>query len=410
MSAERFVGLTYAEALTRELPPVQTLVDGLIEAGTVGTIVGLPETHKSFLALAVASKVATGNGTILGREVVAGGPVGYWWQDDSEARELARIQDYAARHGYGSEPVRWYLNEGLRLPEDIDALRAEVEHEQQVLVVLDSLYNFLHGVGLRDEEAAAVLARVKAEVCDPTGAAVLVVDHMAWPNETNRGQPRPYGSVFKTAASRWRICLDRDNQSLYVSASGNNISGLARTEALFDPSTHEVRLVGEEHMATCPSDSDKIADFLAKHPGATTGEIARGARVKDGTTRSLLRTDPRFRRVEPEAGRKHNAKCWALASLPVPDNGTGRDGQPAAQTAPSQSLDLPTPVGGSRDGQRPSTRPDESDGIVNGALRMGDEDFLPWLHARLEAGFITEGEWHEGDRAHRFVVAAREVA
>jgi hypothetical protein len=37
---------------------------------------------------------------------------------------------------------------------------------------------------------------------------------------------------------------------------------------------------------------------------------------------------------------------------------------------------------------------------------LGDDDFLPWLYARLERGVITEGEWHQADQAHRLVVAA----
>src|SRR6266540_404326 len=126
MSADQFSGLSHTEAL--------------VEEGTVGTIAALPTTYKSFLGTALACRIAAGTGELLGRfPVVKGGPVGYWWQDDSEANELRRLQGYARRHGFANVPIRWHLNEGLRLPDDIPALVAEIEREQQVFVVLDSL-------------------------------------------------------------------------------------------------------------------------------------------------------------------------------------------------------------------------------------------------------------------------------
>jgi hypothetical protein len=38
---------------------------------------------------------------------------------------------------------------------------------------------------------------------------------------------------------------------------------------------------------------------------------------------------------------------------------------------------------------------------------IGEDEFLPWLFARLERGLITEAEWHEADLAHRWLVATR---
>jgi hypothetical protein len=44
---------------------------------------------------------------------------------------------------------------------------------------------------------------------------------------------------------------------------------------------------------------------------------------------------------------------------------------------------------------------------TNGRPRLGDEDYLPWVYAKLEAGLITEDEWHEADKEHRLVTLAR---
>jgi AAA domain len=244
-AASRLVGLSHAEVLALEVPPAAQLVEDVVEAGTLGAIAALPERYKSWVALELGFKVASGSGRFLGQaKVTKGGPVGYWWQDDSVANEAGRVKEYAGAHDYsGALPIRWHLNEGLRLPDDISRLRAEVEREAQVLVVLDSLYNFLPGLNLKDEEVALVLAAIKAGVCDPTGCTVCYVDHAPWPSEGNRGQRRGYGSVFKAAAIRWGIFLEKPGSTLYLEASGNNIRGIKRSVAAWDEDELELRLV-----------------------------------------------------------------------------------------------------------------------------------------------------------------------
>src|SRR5207302_1905673 len=84
------------------------------QAATAGTIAGVPETHKSFLAQAIAVAVARGEGEILGHPVVDRGSVGYVWQDDSRREEAERVKLYERVHGDGSDlPLRWFLNEGV---------------------------------------------------------------------------------------------------------------------------------------------------------------------------------------------------------------------------------------------------------------------------------------------------------
>jgi AAA domain len=310
----RLPGLTHAEALALQVPPTHELVEQLVEAGTVGTIAALPELHKSWLALELAHALAVG-GRVLDRfDVPEAGRVGYWWQDDSIENELRRIQAYARRHDYTEPlPIRWHLNEGLRLPDDLGELRAEIERERQVFVVLDSLYNFVRpGVGLKEEVVGDVFAAVKAEVCDPTGAAVCLIDHAPWPTEGNRNQRRAYGSVFKAAAIRWGIYLHEEAGTLYLEARGNNLSGLARTAVawsaerlalqLIEPRTPEVDL------------ADAIADFLHRNPGATTTAVTAVVAGRSTTIKRLLRDDERFTTVPPVMfGKPRNATCWACA-------------------------------------------------------------------------------------------------
>ena len=319
--------LTHAEVLALEVPKANELVEGVIEAGTVGTIASLPELHKSFLAAEITHKLAAG-GQVLGRlKIAKQGPVGFWWQDDSTENEVRRIQTYARVHEHTGElPIRWHLNEGLRLPDDIPRLREEVEREGQLLAFLDSLYNFLPGRTLKDEDVAAVYAAIKQEVCDQTGATVAVVDHAPWPTDSNRGQRRAYGTVFKAAAVRWGIYLEAQADTLYVEARGNNLAGLKRTPVVWDPDKLELRLV--EPRTIEDELVDRIDDFLSRNPGAATTVVQKGVKGNEGAIKRTLADDERFVTVPPVLfGRPRNAVCWArVADAPGLFDGTEPNG------------------------------------------------------------------------------------
>jgi hypothetical protein len=240
--------------------------------------------------------------------------VGYWWQDDSEDNELRRIKAYAKRHGHTDAlPIRWHLNEGLRLPEDLPRLREEIERETQALVVLDSLYNFLPGLTLKDEVVAGVYAALKAEVCDQTGATVLTVDHAPWPTEGNRGQRRAYGSVFKAAAIRSGLYLEEQAGTLYLEARGNNLTGLKSTAVAWDAERLELRLLEAPPQAV---DLDaRIEDFLGRNPGASTSVVVAAVKGNDSAIRGRLRDNEDFAQVPPVLfGKPRNASLWARAA------------------------------------------------------------------------------------------------
>jgi AAA domain len=334
----RFAGLTYAEARRAEIPETNELVAGLVDAGTVGLVAGLPFARKSWAALELAHKVAAGRGEIFGRfNVVKGGPVLYVWQDDSLPKELERLQAYAARHHYSDElPLRFLLNEGVQLPDDIDALAALMEDDGAVLLIVDSLYNALGpSVKLKEEEVAIVLARVKAGICDRTGATAGLVDHAPWPTEGNRGQRRAYGSVFKTAAVRWSIHLEadaKDDTRLHVEASGNNVAGFRRTPAIWNEEALEIRLLEVERLDEDTLDELVLA-WVTEHPGTATTKVAAGVGKRRENVADSLERLGRLEQVTSkpsrELGRPGTGTYWFPfnheGSEPSLRDGTSRD-------------------------------------------------------------------------------------
>lgn len=311
--------LTHASVMAEELEPRPAfLIDDLVEPGVVVTIAGVPETHKSWLAQAVAVGVARGSGEILGRRVLDHGSVGYVWQDDSTRNEVERVQLYARVTDTPSDlPIHWLLNEGVSLPGDIPRLRREVERLRLSLIVLDSFYNVAGGVELKDTEAGRIFASLKADLCDPTGCTVVVVDHMPWATETNRQRLRGYGDVFKNAAVRSGIYIDAVGTSLFVEARGNNIRGFKRTAAYWDPERLELRLIDVEHTSV-EEVRERVYEFLeADVNWASTRSVEKSVEGRSASIREaldLLRDEAVIvSRTASEIGRRGSGNYWNLA-------------------------------------------------------------------------------------------------
>jgi hypothetical protein len=292
--AEPFVGLTNEQVLALTFDDERQLVEDLVEAGVVGVVAGVPEAHKSWVAQAIAVGVARGEGEILERRVIHGGAVGYFWQDDSQRNEAERVKLYSQRHELTPGiPLTWFLNEGLQLPRDLRRLRATVEKDHLVLVVLDSFYNVASDADLKDRDAGQIFAALKSDVCDQTGCTALVVDHMPWATDQNRGRLRTYGDVYKGAALCFGIYVDADKNKLWVEARGNNIRGFKRTPAYWDADALELRLVARDEGVERDLQGE-IATYVAEHPGSSTNEIARGVSAGRDRVSTILKSGDLF--------------------------------------------------------------------------------------------------------------------
>jgi hypothetical protein len=214
--------------LALEFEEERHLVRDLVPAGAVGLIAGVPETHKSFLGQAIVVRVAQGNGEILGHAVASQAPTGYFWQDDSTREEADRVKLYEQVHASPPDlPVRWFLNEGLELPRDLELVRATIMRFGFRLVVLDSFCNVAL-VDLKDRDAGKVVAALKSQVCDQTGCTVLIVDHMPWATDNNRLRLRSYGDVFKDAAARFTSVASSGRRPTGTRSSSSFVSATSR--------------------------------------------------------------------------------------------------------------------------------------------------------------------------------------
>jgi putative DNA primase/helicase len=311
-----FEGLTHDQVLELRLPEERFLIAGLIPRGAVGTIAGVPETHKSFLAQATATRCSAGAGEILGCSVTEAARVGYFWNDDSTREEAERVQLFQqVEQSPANLSLWWFLNKDVRLPRDISRLRATVEALALELLILDSFYNFAAG-DLKDDDAEKIVALLKREISDPTGCTVLIVDHMPWATDTNRQRLRAYGGVFKSAATRFGIYIDAVGKNLSIEARGNNIRGFKKHPAYWDEESLELRLIDVQRQDEEALDAE-VASYVEEHPGESTKAIASALEKRRENVSKALerlqdpgRLNPVNFKTSRELGRSGTGKYW----------------------------------------------------------------------------------------------------
>ncbi|MFN2467038.1 MAG: AAA family ATPase [Gaiellaceae bacterium] len=349
-AVEPFRGHSHDDVLRLEFEAPRYLIEDLIPAGAVGTIAGVPETHKSWVAHAIAVRVALGEGEVLGCSVAEQANVGYFWQDDSTREEAERVKLFERVHASRTGlPLRWFLNDGLALPRDLERLRRTIEEFELGLAVLDSFYNFLPEINLKDEGAELVVSALKRKIADATGCTVLLVDHMPWATDTNRARLRAYGGVFKNAATRFGIYIDAQGKKLYAEARGNNTRGFRKTPAYWDDEALELRLVdaGEQsHDERLEERAEQALAWLQEHPRKHATSAVRkavGGRAsvtdqalellksrddvqdfgRDGGTWSGRRGDPRYWIARSHAGLNPDEGSSQLFGTTSDDVGPG---------------------------------------------------------------------------------------
>ena len=321
--------LWWHEALHEEIPETTEYVRDVLQTGVLADIVGLPYLHKTAIALELATKIARGNGRFLGEhEITRQANVGYFWADDSRAKELERIQAYSRIHELETLPIALYLNPGIVLPDDLPTVKAQIREHGLRLVVFDSLYNFCPGVDFtKDHAKVTSLYHALKRVCDQIeGLTIVVVDHAAKPSEGNRGRHSAhssFGSIFKAASVRCTIAIEREGrEKLFVSATGNNVRGFDRVPAYWSPESLEVRIVEltDERREELESTVEEmlrseIFAWLRTHESdpkqRTTNSIRKGIRRGRGVVAGVIERLEREGLIEDQ-----NAPGQLLESYP----------------------------------------------------------------------------------------------
>ncbi len=193
----------YAQPLAEIRPErIKWLWPDRVPFGMLSMLAGDPGLGKSLLTIDLAAKVsrAAGEVLLLSAEDHAGATI--------RPRAMAANADLARIHIVAMS--REGLDEGLRLPDDCDALDTLVEKHKARLVVIDPLMaHMADGVDSHSDKSSRTALAPLHHMAERRGCAVLFVLHL---NKAKGADPmyRTGGSIAVPAAVRSALLLARD--------------------------------------------------------------------------------------------------------------------------------------------------------------------------------------------------------
>jgi AAA domain len=378
--------------------PTPFLVEGLFVDRAVGAIKGPPKVGKTWVILELAVSVVTGRPAFGRFEIPEPGPVLLILEESGRAALHRRLD--ALVRGCGIRPealadLHVAANRGVRLNEVswLERLKKAGEELEPRAIFLDPLAR-VKGAGV-DENAQREIGPVLDSLRwlrDETGAAVGFAHHT--PHEG--GHLRGSSDIEATWESKLSITRNENGVCSITAEHREAESGTPfRYRLAFDQATASVRLELIEEPASAQRDfAAEIEAFLCDSPGAISEEVGAHIGKHRDFAKSILESDPRFKLVPPGAGRKANAKCWALSDLPVPMSQTGRDGLSRGNPSACLSRAPHTPEGGGgsdrQGGSRPaslSTQPAQA----SNAPEHSDEEHCRQCGAFMSGGPVWDG-------------------
>lgn len=158
------------EAMTRGVEPPEQLREGILYAGMIHSLHGLPGAGKTLLAVWMALQA-----------IRQGKPVLYLDQENGFRTQAERLKALGATPEEIDKLFHHYSSPVVTLEEDhLEDLRATFDEICPALVVFDSWADFLALAGL-DENSSTDVTGWVLKVCQPlkgAGAAAVILDHV----------------------------------------------------------------------------------------------------------------------------------------------------------------------------------------------------------------------------------------
>lgn len=330
-AAGRDLGLEDAHALLTEGDPGPTpfVVDGFVVLSAIAAVVGAYKVGKTWIVLAIAIAIASGE-AFLGRFEVTRGPVMLILEESGRRALHRRLALMIRGQGLASHKLAqlyFAANQGVKLtdPEWRAQILEEARRIQPMLIVFDPLAR-VKGGGVDENsqlEMGPVLDFLR-ELREVSGAAILFVQHTG-----HEAGGRMRGTSDLEAYWESKATITRDGDDFQIRADHREAES---TEPV------SYRLAFDEDSMRFELDEGQvehdrlILDYLAEHPESTNTEVREGVpRRASATTSRLLAlekagtVDRKTSERPDKNGRLRRADVFLLAekanSTPVPDAG-----------------------------------------------------------------------------------------
>lgn len=253
------------------LPPVQPLIDGILDLDNIGETFGKYGAGKSFLILDWGLSVATGRNWwghkvtqgkvlyVVGEGVTGTGPRYQAW---CEYHEVSHI---------GDQMVWLPFAPNLLAAEERVALLQFVQKERPILTVLDTLARHLPGGDENVSQVMSAMVETLDEIRRITGGHAHVVHH---PGKAEDAGSRGHSSLPGALDTQLEVQGYRHDKVrglvLRAEKQKNHEDGHVISRLRLNTVGPSCVLVpeGDRHPVAV-----RILEYLAEHPGATTREL-----------------------------------------------------------------------------------------------------------------------------------------
>lgn len=282
-------GITAAELSTREFPPLEWVVEGVLPEGSY-LLSARPKVGKSWLALQICLGVAFGE-SVLGRDVKQGKAI-YLALEDNHRRLQSRLQKLRPT-GYATEDLvlhtKWpRFNEG-----GVEALVKAIEESKPRIVVIDTLAKVRpptnKGSGIYESDYAA-LAPI-TDVANRFRTTIMLIHH----NRKGKAETDPLeqisGSLGLAGAVDGTLIIDgnRGDPSYTLSLIGRDIPN-DDDLAISLQSNGKWVVLGAAKEVFISQERQAIRELMVLHPnGLKPSEVVELTGKKSGTVRKLMR-------------------------------------------------------------------------------------------------------------------------
>ncbi|WP_018716640.1 AAA family ATPase [Arhodomonas aquaeolei] len=318
-----------SDDLSREAPPIDWIVEGLLPAGAVGDIYGAPGGGKSTLALHLAAHVAAGRRTWFRRRL-AGGPVllvggersgsAVWARDMHRTAGMAGITPDELRGRALRAPAdlgplwAWDRREGTWLGgEALAAVHEQAAAVRPALIIMDTIGRVARGQDPLDIAQQQQLAERIEALGAATGAAVLSVSHTSQAARLERLDRRlryeaRSGSSGLPGHLRWLLGVTRippdEAEQIGLDPRGGRLiaggvgKGSEMPPAAWTPDAPAILRIGRDGAVELVRDGEEVS--------------------ADGGIAAMLRGDS-------SARQRRGTRRYAAASQPASVGRAGRD-------------------------------------------------------------------------------------
>jgi hypothetical protein len=204
---KKWTTLEFVTLSTVRSEPLQWVWPGHIPAGKLTEFIGDPGYGKTLSVIDIGARVSTGSPFPDGASGCEPADV-LLASGEDDVRDTLRPRAEAASANLARIHV---LTTPLLLPDDVVALKAEIDKHAAKLVILDPLDSFLaKGIDSnKSSDVRGALSKLK-DLAAATGTAIVIVRHLNKDSKITNALYRGGGSIGYTAASRASFLVAAD--------------------------------------------------------------------------------------------------------------------------------------------------------------------------------------------------------